>query len=149
MQKLFINMAVSKWPSHSFHLQTTATAGEPAIEVLRRATGLYDALKDGALDKDFLIEHVDTYLAEAFASGETHTFARTYGDDSPLGTGWRVHIDGITDVEIERRQSCDMLGEMKEAPSRDETMVMIFKDGTRRDALVRMTRLDEDAGLLG
>lgn len=149
MQKLFINMTVSKWPSHSLHMQTSAEPGETAETVLRRARGLYDALKDGALDKDFLLEHLGTYLAEASASDETHGLARTYGDDTPMGTDWRIHIDGITDLEIERRQSCDLLKGIGEAPSRDETMVMIFKDGTRRDALTRMTRLDEDAGLLG
>jgi len=133
MTELFINMTLSKWPKHSFHIQTKAQIGQSVEDVLRQSTGLYDALKNSDLDVEFMRTNVGAYLTEAFASGETHRFAKVYGDDTPLGEDWRLYIDGITPLEIDRQ---------------DGTLDDKFEDGVRKDALVRMVRIDEHLGLL-
>lgn len=133
MADLFINMSISKWPKYSLHMQTTANRGQTVEEVLRQATGLHNALTTSDLDVEFLREHLGAYLAEAFESGETHRLDRVYGDDTPLGTDWRIYIDGITPLEIARQSEC--MGDM-------------FVRGERQDALVRMVRLDEELGLV-
>jgi hypothetical protein len=132
MADLFINMSITKWPKYSLHVKTTADRGQSVEEVLKQAIGLYDALNSSDLDIEFLREHVGAYLTEAFASGETHRFAKVYGDDTPLGTDWRLYIDGITPAEVARQEEC---------------MGDIFARGERQDALVRMVRLDEELGL--
>lgn len=133
MADLHINMSISKWPKYSLHVKTTADRGQTVEDVLKQSTGLYDALKSSDLDIEFLREHVGTYLTEAFASGETHRFAKVYGDDTPLGTDWRLYIDGITPAEVARQEEC---------------MGDIFAQGERQDALTRMVRLDEELGLI-
>jgi len=133
MADLLINMSLTKWPKYSLHVQAKADRGQTVAQVLGQATGLYDALNSSDLDIEFMREHVGAYLTEAFASGETHCFARVYGDDTPLGTDWRLYIDGVTPAEIARQEEC---------------MGDIFARGERQDALVRMVRLDEELGLI-
>jgi len=135
MADLFINMSLTKWPKYSLHVQAKADRGQTVEQVLREATGLHDALTSSDLDIEFLREHVGAYLAEAFASGETHRFAKVYGDDTPLGEDWRLYIEGITPLEIARQDECECMGD-------------IFVQGERQDALVRMVRLDEELGLI-
>lgn len=133
MADLLINMSLTKWPKYSLHIQAKADRGQTVEQVLGQATGLYDALHSSDLDIEFLREHVGAYLTEAFASGATDSFSKVYGDDTPLGTDWRLYIDGITPAEVARQE---------------ERMGDIFARGERQDALTRMVRLDEELGLI-
>ncbi len=133
MADLFINMNLSKWTKRSFHVQTQASRGETVEDVLRRSTGLYDAVTEGGVDIEFLRENLGSYLEEAFSTEEPRCFSKVYGDDEPDGTDWRLYIDGITQAELERR---------------DEILQDVFKRNERSDALTRMVRLDEHLGLI-
>lgn len=133
MADLFINISLTKWTKRPFYLQTRADRGESVEGVLRRATGLYDAITEGGIDVEFLRENVGAYLTEAFSTGEPRCFAQTYGDTDPNGEDWRLHIDGITQAEVDRRES--LMPDFSKRPSRS-------------DGLVRMVRMDEELGLL-
>jgi hypothetical protein len=141
MADLHLNLDLSRWPNHasqprargySLHARADAHRDQPLDEVLRQLTGFVEPLQNDDLDAAFLRQHVEAFLKEAFESGEDR-LSRVYGDDDPLGTEWRLHVEGLTDAEIARR---------------DEAMDELFAGGTRQDALTRMVRLDERLGLV-
>ena len=132
MSDFHMNLSLSKWPRHALHAQAKADKYQPFEEVFLQLTPFADVLKSGELDSAFLREHISAFLTEAFASGETHRFSKVYGDDSPMGEGWRLYIDGITPAEVARQEEC---------------LEDLFKANERADCLTRMVRIDEELGL--
>ncbi|MFZ3482039.1 hypothetical protein [Sphingomonas sp. 3-13AW] len=133
MADFHLNLHVSKWHRHSHRARATAKAGQPVDEVFQQLTGLVDVLKSGELPIEFVRDSVTAFLAEAFGPGDVQRLSRVYGDDTPLGEGWRLHIDGASSAEVARQ---------------DALLEDLFCDGERRDGLTRMVRLDQHLNLL-